>query len=197
MDQALHRVQASAVGWSGTVDVAGRLAAARRQLAPLRLRVAGASLSVPDISSSYGVIANDLINTVGELVEDRPLQASGQAADAYLAIMQAIEAAQRERVDVAAPLAAPPDQTPLDQEAFYQMAATSRWATLEGAELGTFRQNAPARLAADLEAVLRTPAGIAVQKVRDEILASPWTTAVHTSSSAKPWPTWPSTHGHP
>ena len=51
------------------------------------------------------------------------------------------------------------------------MTATSRWATLEGAELGTFRQNAPGRLAADLEAVLRTPAGIAVQKVRDEIFS--------------------------
>ena len=111
---------------------------------------------------------NDLIGTAGDLIEDRPPQSSGQTPDAYLAMLQAIEAAQRERVDVAAVLGAPRDQTALDQ-----MTATSRWATLEGAELGTFRQNAPGRLAADLDAVLRTPAGIAVRTVRGEILARP------------------------
>jgi signal transduction histidine kinase len=121
---------------------------------------------------------NDLIGTAGDLIEDRP-PSSGQAPDAYLAILQGIEAAQRERVDVAAVLGAPPGQKVPDQ-----LTATSRWATLEGAELGTFRQNAPGRLAADLEAVLRTPAGIAVQKVRDEILASPQTAAAHTSLGA-------------
>ena len=122
---------------------------------------------------------NDLIGTVGDLIEDRPPQSSGQTPDAYLAMLQAIEAAQRERVDVAAVLGAPRDQTALDQ-----MTATSRWATLEGAELGTFRQNAPGRLAADLDAVLRTPAGIAVRTVRDEILARPRAAVAHTSLGA-------------
>ena len=179
LHQALHQAQDSAADWNGTVDVAGRLAAARKQLAALRHRVAGGSLSVPDISTSYGARVNDLIGTVGDLIEDRPPQSSGQASDAYLAMLRAIEAAQRERVDVAAVLGAPRDQMALDQ-----MTATSRWATLEGAELGTFRQNAPGGLAADLGAVLRTPAGIAVRNVRDGILASPRTTAAHTSLGA-------------
>ena len=179
VNQALHQAQDRAADWHGSVDVAGRLALARKQLAALRLRAAGGSLSVPDISASYGTRVNDLIGTVGDLIEDRPPQSSGQTPDAYLAMLQAIEAAQRERVDVAAVLGAPRDQTALDQ-----MTATSRWATLEGAELGTFRQNAPGRLAADLAAVLRTPAGIAVRTVRDDILARPRAAVAHTSLGA-------------
>jgi PAS domain S-box-containing protein len=173
VNQALHQAQGSAAGWNGTVDVAGRLAAASRQLAALRLQVASGSVSVPDTSTSYGVIVSDLIDTAGELAENRPLQASGQAADAYVAILQAIEAAERERVDVAAAL--------IGGGVLDQLAGTSRWATLERAELATFRQKAPGRLAADLEAVLFTPAGIAVQKVRDEILTSPRTAVAHTT----------------
>ena len=179
VNQALHQAQDRAADWHGSVDVAGRLALARKQLAALRLRAAGGSLSVPDISASYGTRVNDLIGTVGDLIEDRPPQSSGQTPDAYLAMLQAIEAAQRERVDVAAVLGAPRDQTALDQ-----MTATSRWATLEGAELGTFRQNAPGLLAADLDAVLRTPAGIAVRTVRDDILARPRAAVAHTSLGA-------------
>ena len=179
VNQALHQAQDRAADWHGSVDVAGRLALARKQLAALRLRAAGGSLSVPDISASYGTRVNDLIGTVGDLIEDRPPQSSGQTPDAYLAMLQAIEAAQRERVDVAAVLGAPRDQTALDQ-----ITATSRWATLEGAELGTFRQNAPGRLAADLDAELRTPAGIAVRTVRADILARPRAAVAHTSLGA-------------
>jgi PAS domain S-box-containing protein len=172
VNQALRQAEDGAAGWNGTVDVAGRLGAARRQLGALRLQVAAGPLSVPEISESYGVIADDLINTAGELVAGRPTQASGRAADAYLAILQAIEAAQRERVDVAAVLGAPG----LDQTA-----AASRWATLESAELDTFRRNAAGRLTADLEAVLFTPAGIAVQRMHDEFLANPRSTVTRTS----------------
>ena len=179
VNQALHQAQDRAADWHGSVDVAGRLALARKQLAALRLRAAGGSLSVPDISTSYGTRVNELISTAGDLIGVRPPQSSGQAPDAYLAMVQAIEAAQRERVDVAAVLGAPRDQTALDQ-----ITATSRWATLEGAELGTFRQNAPGRLAADLDAVLRTPAGIAVRTVRDDILARPRAAVAHTSLGA-------------
>jgi transcriptional regulator with XRE-family HTH domain len=176
VNRALRQAQDSAADWHGSVDAAGRLAVAREKLAALRLRVAGGSLSVPDISASYGTRVNDLIGTVGDLIEDRPPPSSGQTPDAYLAMLQAIEAAQRERVDVAAVLGAPRDQTALDQ-----ITATSRWATLEGAELGTFRRNAPGRLAAGLDAVLRTPAGIAVRTVRDDILARPRAAVAHTS----------------
>jgi signal transduction histidine kinase len=176
VNQALRRGQSSAMGWTGTVDVAGQLAEASRRLTALRLQVASGSLTVPDISMSYGMIVNDLIDTVGELVEDRPLRTTGPAADAYLAILPAIEAAQRERVDVAAVLDGPKNQTAVNQ-----MAVASRWATLEGAELGTFRQNAPGRLGTDLESVLFTPAGMTVQNVRDEIVASPQTAVARTS----------------
>ena len=176
VNQALSRGRGSAMDWNGTVDVAGRLAEASRRLTAVRLQVGSGSLSVPDISMSYGMIVNDLIDTVGELVEDRPLRTTGPAADAYLAILPAIEAAQRERVDVAAVL-----DGPRNQSAVNQMAVASRWATLEGAELATFRQNAPGRLGADLEAVLFAPAGMAVQNVRDEIVASPQTAVAHTS----------------
>ena len=112
VNHALRQGQGSTVGWNGTVDVAGQLAAAGQRLTALRLQVASRSLSVPDISMSYGVIVNDLINTAGELVEDRRLQTSGQAADAYLAILPPIEAAQRERVDVAACSPDPPIRRP-------------------------------------------------------------------------------------
>jgi signal transduction histidine kinase len=176
VNQALHQAQDSAADWHGSIDVAGRLAMARKQLAALRLRVVGGSLSVPDISTSYGSRVNELISTAGNLIGVRPPQSSGQAPDAYLAMVQAIEAAQRERVDVAAVLGAPRAQMALDQ-----ITATSRWAALEGAELATFRQNAPGRLAGNLDAVLRTPAGIAVRNVRDGILARPRTTVAHTT----------------
>src|SRR5690348_1324253 len=60
VNQALHQAQDSAADWHGSINVAGRLAMARRQLAALRLRVAGGSLSVPDISTSYGTRVNEL-----------------------------------------------------------------------------------------------------------------------------------------
>src|SRR5689334_23081348 len=176
-DQALSRARASAAGWHGAVDVAGRLAATGRQLTVLRPQVAGASLPVSDISRSYSIIVGDLINTTRDLVEDAPLpQTSDRAADAYLAILRAIEAAQRERVDVAVSLAAPPDQASVDE-----LIATSRWATLEGAELGMFRRKASEWLAADLEAVLSAPAGIAVRNLRKDVLTSPRVAIAHTS----------------
>jgi len=176
-DQTLSRARASAAGWHGAVDVSGRLAATGRQLTALRLQVADGSFPVPDISRSYSVIVGDLINTTGELVEDTPSpQTSDRAADAYLAILRAVEAAQREQVDVAASLAAPADQAAVDQ-----MIATSRWATLEGAELGMFRRKASGRLVAGLGAVLSSPAGIEVRNLRAGILTSPRAVIARTS----------------
>jgi len=115
VDQALSRARASAAGRPGSADAAGHLVTVRRQLVSLRLQVAGDTLSVLDISSSYSAIVAGLISTSGALIQDKPLQSSGRAADAYLAILQVVEAAQRERVDVAAALAAPRDQAALDQ----------------------------------------------------------------------------------
>ena len=172
VNKALRQASGSAAGWHGTIDVAGRIDAASRQLGALRLQVSAGSLSAQQISDSYSVITNDLINTVGDLIAGRPTQTSGRAADAYLAILQAVEAAQRERADVTAELAAPgPDPT----------AAASRWATLESADLDAFRRNATGQLTADLEAVLFEPAGITVQQVRDAFLANPVSAVAHTS----------------
>jgi PAS domain S-box-containing protein len=171
-NRALSEAKASAAGWHGTVDVAGRLDAASRQLAALRLQVSTGSLSVQEVSDAYSVIVSDLITTVGTLIAGRPTQASGRAADAYLAILQAVEAAQRERADVASVLSA---------RGANPTAMASRWATLESAALDTFRRNASGQLTADLEAVLFEPAGITVQHVRDAFLSDPRSAAAHTS----------------
>jgi PAS domain S-box-containing protein len=172
VNQALRRAEGSAAAWDGAVDVAGRLDAARRQLAALRLQVTAGSLTFQQMAEAYSVIVSNLINTVGELAAGRPTQASGRAADAYLAIVQAVEAAQRERVDVAEVLATPRHD---------QLPAASRWTALESAELDAFRRNAAPRLTAALEAVLFTPTGITVQQVRDQILTDPRNAVVHTS----------------
>jgi PAS domain S-box-containing protein len=172
VNRALHQAEKPAAAWKGTVDVAGRLGAASRRLDALRLQTAARSLPLPQISPSYAMIVNDLINTVGELVAGEPTQASGQAADAYQAIVQAVEAAQRDRVDVAVLLGTP---------GLVQLSAASQWPTLESAELDAFRRSAPGRLSADLEGVLFSPAGITVQEARDGFLANPRTTIARTS----------------
>jgi PAS domain S-box-containing protein len=176
VNHALSDAEADAAGWHGMVDVAGRLDAARRQLAALRIEVSTASLSVQDISDSYSVIVNDLITTVGDLIAGRPTTASGRAADAYLAIAQAVEAAQREQADVTAVLSAPGANP---------TALASQWATLESAALDTFRRNASGELTADLEAVLFEPAGTTVQQVRQAFLTDPRNAVAHTS--VKTW----------
>ena len=150
VNQALHQAGERAAGWNGAQDVAGRLGAVSRQLGALRLQTAAGSLPVQQIAQSYSVIVSDLINTVEGLVAGRPTPASGRAADVYLAILQAVEAAQRERVDVATVLGSPGHP---------QLPAAGRWPALESAELGAFRQNAPGGLSADLEGVLFSPAG--------------------------------------
>jgi PAS domain S-box-containing protein len=52
------------------------------------------------------------------------------------------------------------------------------WREVEAAELNTFRQNAAGPLAGDVESVLFSPAGTAVQRFRDELAANP-AAAVH------------------
>ena len=79
-----------------------------------------------------------------------------------MAIVEAIEAAERERVDVAALLAAPAPDTIAASNAV-------RWNVLETAELDAFRENADGSLAADLEAVRFSPAGLTVTGVRDDL----------------------------
>jgi hypothetical protein len=84
VNNALHQAEDSAAGWHGTIDVAGRLDAASRQLGALRLQVSAGSLSVQEISDSYSVITNDLINTVGDLIAGRHKPRAGQPTRTWL-----------------------------------------------------------------------------------------------------------------
>lgn len=163
---ALRRARTAGAARDGEldVDVAGRLDAARRQLEALRLQTSAGSLAPQEIAEAYGDIVRELLAVVGDLDAGRPSRASGRAADAYLGILRAIEAAERERLDLADVLA------PRGQA---QPSAGARWVTLESAELEAFRQNAAGRLTTDLHAVLFSPAGVQVQHLRDELVSAP------------------------
>ncbi len=169
VDRAIAQAGRQARQGTGMVNVVGRISAAQRQLGALRQQTAAGSLGTPQIAQGYDVIVTNLISAAGELLEGAPTQDSGQAADAYLAIVQAVEAAQRERADVVAVLAT---------SGHTGLLAAAQWSALESAELGTFRRTASGGLAADLEGVLFSPAGLTVQRVRAGFLADP--AAVHT-----------------
>ena len=161
---ALRRATERAASVTGPVDTAGRLDAVRRQLGALRLQTGAGSLTEQEVAEAYGDIVRDLLDVVRDLDAGRPSRASGRAADAYLAMLQAVEAAERERLDVADALA------PRGQG---QPSAAARWVTLESAALEAFRQNASGPLVAELHAVLFEPAGVRVQRLRDELVSDP------------------------
>jgi hypothetical protein len=130
------------------------------------------SLSARELTDRYGVIVDSLIAVVRGLDASRPARASGRAADAYVALLEATEAAERERVNLATALAArgaPNPPFPL------------RWVALEAAELDAFRQNATGRLAAELDAILFSPAGLRVRSIRARLEADVPRTVSRTS----------------
>src|SRR6202008_2502029 len=53
--------------WVGTVDVGGRIEAARRQLNAVRVELASNSLTAPESAEAYGSIIRDLLRTVRQL----------------------------------------------------------------------------------------------------------------------------------
>ena len=162
VDEALHQVKVQAAGWDGAGDLAARLGAADRQLRYLRLQAE--SLPVQGIPDRYGTIVGNLVSAVGDLLAGRPTRASGRATDAYVAILQAVEAAQQERVAVAAVLGT----------AGQVMASVAtQWPKLENAELGAFRQNASGRLVAGPQGVLSLPGSQTVHYVRAQLLNHP------------------------
>jgi HAMP domain-containing protein len=169
----LRQATARAAGWKGTLNVAQTLDAARRQLHALRPGAATTgTTAIEQADDSYSRIVNNLLGTVGNLDVGRPTQASGRSADAYLAILQAIEDAERERVDLAEVLGRPARArlTPVDP-----------WATLEANELDAFRKNAGGRLTDELDASLFQPASIRVQELRDRLMTDPRTAVQMTS----------------
>ena len=162
VDAALKEGSGRAGAWVGTVDLGGRLDAVRRQLNAVRVELASNSLTVPQSADAYGSIIRDLLRTVRQLDAAAPTRPSARASQAYVAIVEAIEAAAREQVDVAALFASEP------ADALAASSAT-RWSGLEAAQFDVFRDNATGPLAADLEAVLFSPSGITVTAVRDAL----------------------------
>ena len=162
VDAALKEGTGRAGAWVGTVDLGGRLDAARRQLNAVRVELASNTLTVAESADAYGSIIRDLLRTVGQLDAAAPTRPSARASQAYVAIVEAIEAAAREQVDVAALFASEP------ADALAASSAT-RWSGLEAAQLDVFRDNATGPLAADLEAVQFSPSGITVTAVRDAL----------------------------
>lgn len=164
-DRAMERAGRSAAAGTGTgQDVRGDLATARTGLWALRVQVSAGSLTTRQITDQYSSLIGDLLATVGRLDSGRPAEAAGRAADAYLAILAAIEAAEHERADLAVVFAAPAGRRP---------ATASPWENLEAAELAAFKQNAAQPLGAELEVVLHRPAGRQVSGLRDDLAADP------------------------
>jgi PAS domain S-box-containing protein len=162
--QAFQRARAGAVRVSAPVDVVGGLDAARRQRQALVLQLDAGSLAPEQAIAGYSLIAQNVLGLAAALDGGAPTPASARAAAAYGAIRQAIESASRERVFVA---------TLLSPRAPRAQPTASPWGDLESAELNAFRQNAAGPLVADLDTVLFSPAGVAVQRFRDELAAAP------------------------
>jgi PAS domain S-box-containing protein len=152
--------QANAHATTSPVDLPGRLDATRRQLNAVRVELSSGSLTVGQITDKYSAIVDNLFTTTRQVNTDEPTPASTRAADAYLAIAGAIEAASREQIDVAALLAKPDT---------FATSNAARWSVLEAAHLGTFRENTTGPLAGELQAVQFSLAGVTVTAVRDQL----------------------------
>ena len=165
-DVALRRAAGRAASGSFHVDAAGRLAAIRRQLQAPRLQAAAGATGDAAIADGYGLIVRDVLDLVRDLDTGfrRPTASVVDPADAYVAMLAALEPTERERLDVAALLSRRRDRP---------AGWASGWAPLEAAWFDRFRASASSRLAAELAASLFTPAGMRVTDVRSTLLASP------------------------
>lgn len=155
-DRTLERAVNRAASWSGS-DIAGDLDALGRQLHSLRVQITTGSLTAPDIAEQYGSVEDTLLHDVTALEAGRPTRASGRAADAHIALLRAIEAADREQAEVAALLAGPAGRP----------TGAGRWPALETAQLDAFRENTSAQLRTQLYVIQFRDPGRAVRRVRD------------------------------
>jgi PAS domain S-box-containing protein len=160
VDAALRRAAAPGGELAG-VDVATRLRTVRRRLATLRLQTAGGSLGPNEIVEDYGVIVRVMFGLVRDLDSGRPSRATGRTADAYVALVQAVEATAMERVSQAAALLRGPASVRV------------RGVIVEANALDDFRENAAPRLVAELDALLSEPASSTVDRVRDVMIREP------------------------
>ncbi|MET7475789.1 nitrate- and nitrite sensing domain-containing protein [Streptomyces sp. NPDC005648] len=162
VDRALTRATRRAATWSRT-DVVARLEAIGRQLHALRVRTGTGSPGARSVVDQYQSVEDQLLDTVAGLESGRPTRAAGRAADAHLALLEAIEAGERERAEVAVLLATPSERRP---------AAAERWSALEESQLREFRRNTSDRLRAELYGKQFEPPGRAVRAVRDTLTES-------------------------
>ncbi|MBV9415452.1 MAG: nitrate- and nitrite sensing domain-containing protein, partial [Solirubrobacterales bacterium] len=161
--QGFVQVRARAPHVPAPVDVVGDMEAARAQREALVRQLYARSLGPQQAIVQYSAIAQSVLGLAAALDGGAPSPTLARAATAYGALLQGIEGASRERVFVATLLAPRERQPP----------TADPWDGVESAELNTFRQNAAGPLVGDLESVLFSPAGLAVQRFRDQLAARP------------------------
>ncbi|MEU6350529.1 PAS domain S-box protein [Streptomyces sp. NPDC047072] len=170
-DRALRDAVSRAGPWTAS-DVAGDLEALGRRLHALRVQTGIGSLTAPALTQEYGAVEDDLIDDVAALESGRPTRACGRAADAHIALLRAIEAAEREQAEMAALLDAPADRP----------TGAGRWPALETAQLDAFRENTSPALRTRLYVVQFADPGRAVRRVRDLLATA--------RPDSAPWPSY-------
>jgi PAS domain S-box-containing protein len=161
VDAALGRAAPGAPGGRLETEVTPRLRTARRRLDALRRQAAAGSLGVQELVESYGVVGRGVFGIVRDLNSGRPSRATGRAATAYVALVQAIEGAEMERVTLAAALVRGTELVRV------------RGVIVEAGALDDFREYADRRLVDRLDAVLGEPASATVQDVRELLIRDP------------------------
>ena len=91
-------------------DVAGVLDAVRRQLHALRVQTSTGSLDAHAVTRRYEAIEDKVLDIVAVLESGRPTRASGRAADAHMAMLRAVAAAESERAELAILFHTPGDE---------------------------------------------------------------------------------------
>ncbi|WNZ14717.1 PAS domain S-box protein [Streptomyces sp. 11x1] len=162
-DHALRRAFEETVGRTRSDD-AGILDAVRRQLHAVRVQTGTGSLPAQTVAQRYEAIENKVLDIVADLEAGRPTRASGRAADAHIAMLRAVAAAESERAELAILFHAPGDG--------HATAAAGRWTELEKAQLRAFQQTASDTLKAELHTVKFRAPGRAVRIARD-LVADP------------------------
>ncbi|UJV44381.1 histidine kinase [Streptomyces sp. AMCC400023] len=161
-DHALRRAFEETVGRTESDD-AGILDSVRRQLHALRVQTGTGSLEAPTVAQRYEAIENKVLDIVADLESGRPTRAAGRAADAHIAMLRAVAAAESERAELAILFHAPGDG---------HATAAGRWTELEKAQLRAFQQTASDELKAELHAARFQAPGRAVRAARD-LVADP------------------------
>ncbi|WP_328870559.1 PAS domain S-box protein [Streptomyces sp. NBC_00287] len=156
-DRALTLARAEAGSWSGRPDVPGRLDAAGRSLHALRVQSRTSALTAPGLAGGYDTVVRALLGTAVTLESGRSTRRSARAADAHIALLDAIEAAERERAELAVLFADPSASLAL---------AADPWPALERSRLDEFDRTASDALRSKVYVTLLQEPGRLVRAVR-------------------------------